>query len=449
MEGDKMKELGVLLTDLFPRYGAFDFNLKTIGNNAEAFVCETNLFGQVIAGAKCNTESEAKESAARLACAILTEYSRTIFNCQEKIMQPIFAEVMKELRSYRDPKSEGKDKVMVEMEGEGQVILSVSDAMTGKLKPLEMSRLNSVLSAERAELTFNPVNALYEYAHGRINVSAPVYDIFTKSGCFGCLLKFNQKEYLVEAIYKKKSDAKYEVSRVACEDIFGFDKSTGAIIAPKVATAEEKKEFAVASTVELLKPTSTNTTDLSTPPKMAFDSGIQLPAGRRFITVVNEVCQKHKLPAPHYDFSISNDISSMYACRIANLFDKSFDSAIFGRKQDAKEDAAHRLFYHMLTSNMVDTSGRAILPSTKTAPTSQQNLNPATQQAINPATAGFFPFPFMPNFPPQQYPNLFGFPQASSHPMLSTLPPELQMLLLQMHNHFMSQAGNKNQDPPN
>ena len=400
------------------------------------FTCELDLFGQTICTSDGFTDqAAAMEAVSKTAYYIVAEMARTIINNPNPVIDVVFKSILDELRSFTSaPKSVDRDIDATTGEEE-RLLLRISDAIHGKSEPAIQAHINS---AKMNELSLkNPTATLFEFARGRLDLEQPLFDHFTAHGMFGCRLVFNGKEYIAEAKYKKKSESKTEVARIACSDIFGdaveFD---GKVDAPRQLADPSK--FSFGTSVDTLakgneslvaQEPSSHLQPANTAAKEPFKR-LLLPDGRKFVSAINELCQKLRILPPSYNYSTVNNISSIYVCRVDGFLERSFESAAFNRKSDAKEDVAARIYDVMESERLLEKAASSLPANSRT-----KRRPSSSQESAHPAR---FPGAHVPYIPPPMsfYPSQLPRGQNSEQ---FTAPPYFP-LYSQFGERFPSQS---------
>lgn len=408
------------------------------------FSCELDLFGQTICTSDCFADqAAAMEAVSRTAYHIIAEMARTVINSSDPIIDVVFKSVLDELSSFT-PASKGTDENNEEASGEKErLLLRISDAIHGKSEPAIQAHINS---AKMNEVSLkNPTAVLFEFARGRLDLEQPLFDHFTAHGMFGCRLVFSGKEYIAEAKYKKKSESKTEAARIACSDIFGdaveFD---GQASAPLQPVDPSKFSFGTSTDASLAKGNeglvaqepSSNLQPASTAAKEPFKRPL-LSDGRKFVSAINELCQKLRVIAPSYSYSTVNTISSIYVCRVDGFLERSFESAAFNRKTDAKEDVAARIYNVMESEGLLEK-----VEADQHAHSRAKRGPPSTKEGTQRAR---FPSAHVPYIPPPMpfYPSQ---PPRGQHSEQLAAPPYFPLLYSQLGEGFPGQSAG--QAPP-
>ena len=194
---------GVPTTDVSPRY-----------------TCELDLFGQTITTSDMYCDkSEGLEAVSKIGWSILSELVRTVFGNHDPFVNSIFTGVIEDLRSFRSANTimPDQEEITEPLSSQRSILLRVSEAIQGNSTPTKNAQANSEAMSQM--ILPNPISSLHEYARGKF--SNPIIEEFSAHGLFGCRVVFNDKVYVVEARYKKKSDARNEAAKLACIDIFG------------------------------------------------------------------------------------------------------------------------------------------------------------------------------------------------------------------------------------
>ena len=459
--GSSFDRLVSIMGEYFPNHGDIKYtcsevfqenqNDMHVPDSSPKYTCELNLFGQTITTDDAYRDKQlALEAASKIGWSILSELVRTIFGKHDSLLDPIFAGVIEDLHSFRPANLSlaEYDKPAGPISSHQSMLLRISEAVQGNATSVKTARVNSEAMSQL--VAPHPISSLHEYAMGRC--SNPVIEEFSARGLFGCRVIFNNKSYVVEAIFKKKSDAKMEAARLACVDVFGSRFPFAETDEKLPAVDPSKYSFGTsfdAHSAPNAQPRAPVNDIAPSPsaPKQPHNHP-PLPNGRKFVSFINEFCQKRQIMAPNYVYSTANTISSIFVCRVDGFLGMTFESASFNRKTDAKEDAASRIYEALEKGKMLNNPPQDPAPtdrSSRKRPPSPQSRHPpsasfprlshppnASHQA---PTRGYTLPDFLHNIPPPPFLPIFAPTQNSMHDREDA------------SRHTSSQSSGRNRDP--
>jgi len=396
-------KLEALIATFYPQYALVRYMPIRVEKHEGSIVrwrCKLHLFEMLLECRKAYISlEEAKEAVARTAIDLLTEFNIVIRSRSTdarfgQLFQPLLDEMTKSLvnSSMLDPIEEEKIalghepvlsvekyKDLGSLSLQKSVLSANLSAIYEKMTSTGMAQTNKQqapvqvnqkatksnipssnsynilpVGGDGSEL-MDPLSAIHVHYQKRAgSCEAPDFQIFEGKSkmLFGCIGKYDGKNYIAEGIYKTKKDAKRAAAVLICQDIFGANcpvavagvvvGSTNAVVANFHGISREQSN-------EKINPAPER---LSEAP----------PVGKRFVSLVNECCQVHRLSQPDYQCKTGESISNFFILHALNTFDPStiqrlggsikvgeelprrFVSAAFTKKMDAKEDCAARIY---------------------------------------------------------------------------------------------------------
>lgn len=439
------------------------------------------------------TVEEAKEAVAKMALDVIVEFNRVIRDRSGdkrfgRLFAPLVSAVTENLAAHANDLEE-ESKIELGLPG----VLSIDRYKEIESLPLQMNVLSASLSAlfqktnspgtinpadkivtaaqpastitnvqsqkqsqpvvencphAPPQPTVDPVSAIYEHSQKK-GILPPVLEEYSglRHGTFGCRAKYDGKEYVAEAIYKNKKDARKAVAFLICKELFG-DHHEGLFKTDTIAVAAKDPVFATSASI-----TQNQTQSMPLqiqPAEKRIDTSP--PAGKRFVSIINECAQVLKMKAPVFEFQTGDAINCYYIGHIKNCFDlqvleslglpveanevipERFVGAPCTKKSDAKEDCAARYYLFLKSKGLFHEDGSIIKRLTTTNYRNQQRyFNPpvaATPMVKQTAPVQIhqvppFPFPPPPMFPssPLSPPGMhFGFGGPSPLPQVMHPP---------------------------
>ena len=232
------------------------------------------------------------------------------------------------------------------------------------LSPLNIEEASVSKPKERKTNLGAPIPAFYEYVEKQSSKDPINFDDFVKGQHFGCRLRWGKKFWVAPAEHRQKKDAHNYAAVMACVESFG-DGFTFEGVDPRiyfkwtresVRQASDKYSFGLSD--ELLEEGSVKQSDLIDVSKIKIEP---LPDGRKFTSVINEICQKMRFTAPNYQVASVNALTNYYVCTVRNFQDLPVvESSPFTKKNEAKEDVAGRIYYLLEQNGIVDEASRII-----------------------------------------------------------------------------------------
>lgn len=319
----------VKLSRYFPDSSPKEYSLKKtiLNSHVTKYIACVEIFGQKFSSEKFDTESEATFSIQNILAPVIDELIETIVFKNNAFNSDIMSYICNYLKTFNIT--------------EQNIILSIDALVDNKaLTPLQAQKN----SAQLAKLTVpNPVSFIHDFARLH-NKEEPKYEFFTKIGLHGCKLTFLDGVFVALAVYKKKNDAKIDAAKQLCAVLF---ESQGLSTDLKNVTLVDSSKFFFGKTEDFVSSAQNHEINKSHRNDLTPFEICPLPDGRKFVSAVNEYCQKNRMISPNYTFSTNNNVSSIYVCE-SNFLNCNFKSAPFSRKSDAKEDVAARIYDHIV-----------------------------------------------------------------------------------------------------
>ena len=211
-----------------------------------------------------------------------------------------------------------------------------------------------------------PIPAFYEFVDKQSSQDSIVFDDFQKGNYFGCRLRWGKKFWVAPAEHRQKRDARNYAAVMACIESFGegfiFEAIDPRIYSTwtRESVRKSSDRYSFADSDELLAGDDSKYEN-----KALVDSNAikiePLPDGRRFTSVINEICQKMRFTPPNYQVASVNSLTHYYVCTIRNFHDlPPVESLPFIKKNESKEDAAGRVYYLLKQKGVVDAANRII-----------------------------------------------------------------------------------------
>lgn len=279
-----------------------------------------------------------------------------------------------------------------------------------------------------AEELLDPLTVVHEHCQKKGGALAPpAFDVFIGKTVqiFGCRASYDGKDYITEAIYKTKKDAKRAAATLICEALFGTSCPM-ARVKPEIAPRATPQDVVFAKSHD---PSSFTTYDAraarpAQPVGRIEPAASRLaavpPAGKRFVSILNELYQVTRLGQPEYQFQTGDTIGSYYVCYLPSRFDAvfleeldahlvherlplQFVSQAFTKKTDAKEDCAARAVLFLQAHGLIDDQGRARRRMVPAPRPGDQGYGPHGSPAASPqASHAPYGAPMQPVLPPLQ-----------------------------------------------
>lgn len=516
-----LEKLESLIATFYPQYARLRFipimvetdgmlasgSKNTAAENEPHWRCKVYIFEMYL---ECRetfiSVEEAREAVAKLALDLLNEFNRVIRSRSTdarfgRLFQPLIETMTQDLANCSMDAEEqravdmGHDPVLsveqyktygsLDMQksvlsaGLQAIYEKMNSAGISTAKPepalqpaKAVSKASAAAQLSPEDQLGDPLSAIHMHFQKRGgSVEAPDFQIFegkTKL-LFGCIGKYDGKSYIAEGIYKTKKEAKRAAAILICQDLFGM---TGTLASGEAVVAS--KPAIVASSLDVKGTAKTiegrdgdgSVAEAQEPIEPASELfGEEPPKGKKFVSLVNECCQVHRLNQPDYQCKTGDSISSYFIIHAFNHFDKAtvelmgghvaqgkmlprrFVSAACTKKMDAKEDCAGRIYAFLRKHGVFDADGNLVRRETNRSQRGHpggrggyrgnqgryyDNQPPSNPQAMQ---SSRFNFPAVPSWPPALSPlglppmaplPPFPFPQAPGlFPLMP--PPPLMM----------------------
>lgn len=274
----------------------------------------------------------------------------------ERLRQKLLSE-MQEIKSPASESGNTEDRVRDSvMQSSSTTAFAPTDPRITSTAPV----YNQKQSNQKKTVLLDPITTLYEYVD-KLGLSPEqlIFQEFRHQNKFGCRLLWNNQSWISPATCPTKKEAKMRAALMACIEILGngfefegIDPGVYSSWTPEYFE-QLRERYIFRSTSELLFNTqgktapSTSTPSASTkkddtPPLTPLPP---LPNGRKYLTELNQLCQRLKWPLPVFTFTSINAVNNYFVCSVHNFQEYSvFESAPFTKKVDAKEDVAGRVY---------------------------------------------------------------------------------------------------------
>jgi hypothetical protein len=434
-----------LAAEYYPHYAGIAYEkVEMPSDHGTRYRCKLVIFDMVLESREVHEQWEdAKEAAAKLGYELLKEFNATIQMRAndarfERLFKPLIDEIVSGLAPIKaDPAEEAKKALGL------PAILSVDRYKQTDSLPQQKSVLSPLLSAIFTKMNApgtlpkaeekpadvagpapkkpgiakeapspaepaDPVMILQEhYQKMSATAAPPAYEFFERTRekrlLFGCKASYQGADYIVEASYATKREAKKAVAGQVCAALFGktLEVAEVADAVPSASSSARPKDFVYANSNKILDspvvPATTYTSpdggasltvlQQANPSKLAPASERSkldpLPDGRKYVSVVNEFCQFLKVAQPAYQFQTGDSITTFYVAHADTPFTpasidrigradgddgpKKFVGVACTKKNDAKEDCAMRIFEFMLKQRWVDATGKRVVGNSNPA----------------------------------------------------------------------------------
>ncbi|TEB19491.1 hypothetical protein C9890_0204 [Perkinsus sp. BL_2016] len=217
-----------------------------------------------------------------------------------------------------------------------------------RLSPLNISENDANVpkktATERKTNIGAPIPAFYEFVEKQSSTEPIIFDDFIKGANYGCRLRWGQKSWVAPAEHRQKKDAHNLAAVMACIELFG-EGFTFEGVDPRIyvkwsreSVRKASDRYIFATSDELLAQESLNPPEPVDSSKLTVEP---LSDGRKFTSVINEICQKMRFTPPNYQVSSVNALTNYYICTVKNFHDlPPMESLPFTKKNEAKEDTA-------------------------------------------------------------------------------------------------------------
>lgn len=403
-----------LVSMYFPQYGELQYRKIAVGGadadpdpdlnleleleldaerpqKEKGYRCAVNVFGLVVEGRDVHREwHDAKEAAALLAHTLLTDFLRLVRGRHDdalfgKLFRPLVEEMQ---RLCPPPAASGESAGLAPHTLLSHLERDAAQQATRTLAgPLLFPLLASLDAAPRdpappsappqpqppAPISAkpsqqNPVSFLYEHWQRRSSTTAePAFEFFAQRTFFGAIGRYDGREAVVRAVYKRKSDARSEAARLLCHQLFA-DLVSFSPIPPDAPDLEEHGALLLAAPPAAAAATAS--ANSSVPNVRAEDLpaaplGKACPKNRKYVSLINEYCQITRTALPDYrTLTLNQSLSTAYCCCVDSYDGRPFASYAFVKKADAKDDCAGRIFWHLVARGAFTDQGD-IVPAAK------------------------------------------------------------------------------------
>ena len=417
IEESSSNRLFQLFAESFPqfKFPQVLFEERTEVDGSISYNARLKLLGQTFTSGPLGSKEEASESVRSIAYEVIKEFKKLVLsetdsslNCEalSSLFRPLQEEAQKvassvtqeALRSVNEIKNRlievenekinqkvktKSEKIVEKMQGTTQIekpepmkiskIEVIQDEKT-VVPPVSLSPLNieeqppkkSETKDKKTTIIGAPIPAFYEFVEKQSSKDTIVFEDFNKGYFFGSRLRWGKRFWVAPAEFKQKKDARNQAAIMACIECFGegftFEGFDPRIhhnwTRESVRQASDKYSFATSD--ELLGEESNFkvTESAIDPSKLKVEP---LADGRKFTSVLNEICQKLRLTPPNYQIASVNTLTNYYVCTVRNFHDlPQIESIPYTKKNEAKEDAAGRIYYILKQKGKVDEASRII-----------------------------------------------------------------------------------------
>lgn len=270
----------------------------------------------------------------------------------------------------------------------------------------------------------HPLSTLMMHYQKRANtIKAPeIVEFQGKASFWGSHGHYFGFQVTIKAVYKKKSDARYEAARRLYLLVMPDNHEEFPMKSPDIGDEDpEAKDVVIANSTSMISSDSlvlqpVTKTMLVSPsagcgnideylkdlPKEPLD--LEAISGKTYVSIVNEYCQQTHQAAPDYkELTVNQSLTLCYCCRVESFDGRPFTSYVFARKKDAKEECAMQIFLYLRDKKMIDAKGKVIATKQSARPLPSHHQQP------------LYPPPPMP-FPPMVPPFMMGHPPPSPIP---------------------------------
>lgn len=208
------------------------------------------------------------------------------------------------------------------------------------------------------------IPAFYEFVEKQFSKDSIIFEDFNKGYNFGCCLRWGKKFWVAPAEFRQKKDAHNYAAIMACVECFG-EGFTYEGVDPRIyykwtreSVRQASDRYSFGSSDELLDRGNSKQAE---PVDLSNIKIEPLSNGRKYVSVINEICQKMRYTPPNFQISSVNALTNYYVCSVRNFHDlPPIDSAPFTKKNDSKEDAAGKIYYLLEQRGIVDAASRIV-----------------------------------------------------------------------------------------
>lgn len=408
-----------LIADSFPqfKFPEVEYEEKTKSDGSIDFNARIKLLGQSFNSGPLKSKEEALESVSAIAYEVIKEFNALVFSetnsslkCEalSSLFRPLQDEAKRvastvsqeALRSVSEIKNRlievenekinqkvktKSEKIVEKMQGTVQIEKN-EPAKVSKIEEYEDEVDEGTRSAgislsplkieqpkkeqqevkERKTVIGAPIPAFYEFVEKQSSNDMIVFDDYNKGHFFGSRLRWGKRYWVSPAEFKQKKDARNYAAVMACIECFG-EGFTFEGIDPRMyynwtreSVRQASDSYSFADSDELLSEENNKISRESTvdPSKLKVEP---LADGRKFTSVLNEICQKLRMTPPNYQIASVNTLTNYYVCTVRNFHDlPQIESVPFTKKNESKEDAAGKIYYILKQKGIVDEASRII-----------------------------------------------------------------------------------------
>ena len=406
-----------LFADSFPhfKFPEAEYEEKSEANGSISTSARIKLLGQNFSSGPYKSKEEALESVSSIAYEVIKEFNTLVLsetqstlNCESlfSLLCPLQDEAktvastvsQEALRSVSEIKNR---LIQDENDKMNQKVKTKSEKMAGKMQgtlqsdkpdPFKVTKIeekesedgtcsvqmslsplkiidvpDKIQEKKESKLVIGaPIPAFYEFVEKQSSNDPIVFDDYNKGYLFGSRLRWGKRFWVSPAEFKQKKDARNYAALMACVECFG-EGFTFEGVDPRIyqnwtreSVRQASDKYSFANSDELLIEEA-NKAKLDSAVNLSMLKVEPLEDGRKFTSVVNEICQKLRMTPPNYQVASVNSLTNYYVCSVKNFHDLPLvESNPFAKKNEAKEDAAGKIYYVLKQKGIVDEASRTI-----------------------------------------------------------------------------------------
>ena len=416
-----------------------------------------------------NTANDAVEASARIAFEVLQELLDTMLNetsldpGSKQLFAPLFQQLncagnaapsvcsqLKECSRALSQELDDLESARAAMEAEAK-----KTAVESKAKPVNVAApvklKKSTISCPKADETAaaaiprnfsDPISTLHEFVNKQQSSKsrAPIvfedfHRIVSSTVWYGCKLTWGDRWWALPGTFAKKREAHMMAALMACVELLGpgyqfegFDLKTYQDWT-KESIRGECERFCFGYTEELLRKKQGAVSSGSNqanngiepshvaevePPQPSAEVIVPAtvppaPNGCNYLSLLNELCQKARIAIPKYSVSTVSSVTNYFACAVRDFWDLPVvESSAFTRKDEAREDAAGKIYTILQERGDVDRINREFARM-KIKRQAESSINHKPPRSPRVATSATVNRPILPTNP--------------SHPVLPSISP--------------------------
>ncbi len=366
----------------------------------EALAAKFDSSSSTTAAAVNGTNGEDKSRMERLKNRLMAEIQEVKSISQSKAMEPIEAIKLTEPQSSKPIDAKPQPVKPIEPTKpspprDPRIPTTSATDLNSQPQPLNAQpqpRGNTQLRDQipgKATMLPDPITIIYEYAE-KSGLKKPVlFEDYRCQQFFGCCLEWNGRFWVSPADFRTKKDAHMRAALMACVELFGgegyrFEGIDSSIYRSwtRASIRTECEKYIFATSSELLRPrrpssqsmieqqqqhdnqddsSDTNSSTTGTASSNIPTTPLEpLPNGRKYLSELNQLCQKLSWPLPVFSYASVNAVNNYFVCCVRGFFDLPLmESAPFTKKSSAKEDVAGRIFLRLKERGLIEEAHRA------------------------------------------------------------------------------------------